>query len=45
MSLYLQQSRGLSPLAAGVAFVPMMVTGAALTPFRPGSLNGWVPGG
>jgi MFS transporter, DHA2 family, methylenomycin A resistance protein len=32
-SLYLQQARGLSPLAAGAAFVPMMVTGAALTPF------------
>jgi MFS transporter, DHA2 family, methylenomycin A resistance protein len=32
MSLYLQQVRGLSPFAAGVAFVPMMMTGAALTP-------------
>jgi EmrB/QacA subfamily drug resistance transporter len=33
MSLYLQQLRGLSPLATGVAFLPMMVIGAALTPF------------
>jgi len=32
MSLYLQQVRGLSPLAAGAAFLPMMLTGAALTP-------------
>jgi len=31
MSLYLQSLRGLSPLAAGAAFVPMMVTGASLT--------------
>jgi MFS family permease len=33
MSLYLQQLRGLSPLAAGAAFLPMMLIGAALTPF------------
>jgi MFS family permease len=33
MSLYLQQLRGLSPLGTGVAFVPMMLIGAALTPF------------
>ena len=33
MSLYLQQLRGLSPLATGVAFLPMMLVGAALTPF------------
>jgi sugar phosphate permease len=33
MSLYLQQLRGLSPLATGVVFLPMMVIGAALTPF------------
>jgi hypothetical protein len=33
MSLYLQEMRGLSPLAAGIAFLPMMLTGAALTPF------------
>jgi MFS transporter, DHA2 family, methylenomycin A resistance protein len=33
MSLYLQQLRGLSPPATGVAFLPMMVIGAALTPF------------
>src|SRR4051795_462287 len=32
MSLYLQQIRGLSPLQAGACFVPMMVTGAILTP-------------
>ena len=32
MSLYLQQVRGLSALGAGAAFVPMMLTGAALTP-------------
>jgi EmrB/QacA subfamily drug resistance transporter len=35
MSLYLQSVRGLSPLAAGAAFVPMMVTGASLTPVSP----------
>jgi MFS transporter, DHA2 family, methylenomycin A resistance protein len=33
MSPWLQQLRGLSPLATGMAFVPMMVIGAALTPF------------
>jgi DHA2 family methylenomycin A resistance protein-like MFS transporter len=33
MSLYLQEVRGLSPLAAGAAFLPMMLTGAGLTPF------------
>ncbi|GAB3968167.1 MFS transporter [Actinoallomurus acanthiterrae] len=33
MSLYLQQSRGLSALATGAAFLPMMLTGTALTPF------------
>jgi MFS transporter, DHA2 family, methylenomycin A resistance protein len=35
MSLYLQQLRGLSPLATGLAFLPMMmmVVGALLTPF------------
>jgi len=33
MSLYLQQFRGLSPLGAGAVFLPMMLTGAALTPF------------
>jgi DHA2 family methylenomycin A resistance protein-like MFS transporter len=33
MSLYLQQLRGLSPLATGLAFLPMMLVGAALTPF------------
>ncbi|MFI7226522.1 MFS transporter [Nonomuraea angiospora] len=33
MSLYLQQLRGLSALAAGAAFVPMMLIGAILTPF------------
>ena len=33
MSLYLQQLRGLSPLAAGVTFLPMMLVGAVLTPF------------
>jgi MFS family permease len=33
MSLYLQQLRGLSALGAGVVFLPMMLTGAALTPF------------
>ena len=32
MSLYLQQFRGLSPLGTGLAFLPMMLTGAALTP-------------
>lgn len=33
MSLYLQQLRGLSSLATGVAFLPMMVVGAVVTPF------------
>jgi len=33
MSLYLQQFCGLSPLGAGAVFLPMMLTGAALTPF------------
>lgn len=32
LSLYLQQNRGLSALATGVAFLPMMLIGAALTP-------------
>jgi hypothetical protein len=34
MSLYLQQLRGLSSLATGAAFLPMMLVGALLTPFR-----------
>jgi DHA2 family methylenomycin A resistance protein-like MFS transporter len=33
MSLYLQQERGLSSLAAGLVFLPMMLSGATLTPF------------
>ena len=33
MSLYLQQRRGLSALAVGVVFLPMMLSGTALTPF------------
>jgi MFS transporter, DHA2 family, methylenomycin A resistance protein len=33
MSLYLQQLRGLSSLATGATFLPMMLVGAALTPF------------
>ncbi len=33
MSLYLQELRGLSALGTGVAFLPMMLTGAGLTPF------------
>jgi MFS transporter, DHA2 family, methylenomycin A resistance protein len=33
MSLYLQQLRGLSPLETGMAFLPMMLVGAVLTPF------------
>jgi MFS transporter, DHA2 family, methylenomycin A resistance protein len=32
MSLYLQELRGLSALGTGVVFLPMMLTGAALTP-------------
>jgi len=35
MSLYLQQLRGLSPLAAGVVFLPMALTSVFLTPFSP----------
>jgi MFS transporter, DHA2 family, methylenomycin A resistance protein len=33
MSLYLQQLRGLSALGTGIVFLPMMLTGAVLTPF------------
>ena len=33
MSLYLQQLRGVSSLGTGLAFLPMMLIGAALTPF------------
>jgi MFS transporter, DHA2 family, methylenomycin A resistance protein len=33
MSLYLQELRGLSALATGIAFLPMMLIGAVLTPF------------
>src|SRR5947209_6486768 len=33
MSLYLQQVRSLSAFGVGLVFVPMMVTGAVLTPF------------
>ncbi|MFB7505243.1 MFS transporter [Streptomyces broussonetiae] len=33
ISLYLQQERGLSALTTGAAFLPMMLIGAALTPF------------
>jgi EmrB/QacA subfamily drug resistance transporter len=33
MSLYLQRLRGLSALATGVVFLPMMLIGAFLTPF------------
>ncbi len=33
LSLYLQQQRGLSAAATGVAFLPMMLTGMVLTPF------------
>lgn len=33
MSLFLQQLRGLSALATGAVFLPMMLTGAVLTPF------------
>jgi MFS transporter, DHA2 family, methylenomycin A resistance protein len=36
MSLYLQQLRGLSALGTGVVFLPMMLTGAVLTPFIAG---------
>ncbi|MER7273836.1 DHA2 family efflux MFS transporter permease subunit [Dactylosporangium sp. NPDC000244] len=32
-SLYFQTERGLSPLAAGAAFLPMMLLSAVLTPF------------
>lgn len=33
MSLYLQQLRGLSPLDTGLAFLPMVLISACLTPF------------
>jgi EmrB/QacA subfamily drug resistance transporter len=32
MSLYLQQSRGLSSFSAGLVFLPMMISGGLLTP-------------
>jgi EmrB/QacA subfamily drug resistance transporter len=35
MSLYLQGPRSLSPLVTGAAFLPMMLVGAALTPYSP----------
>jgi DHA2 family methylenomycin A resistance protein-like MFS transporter len=35
MSLDLQQERGLTALGTGIVFLPMMVTGLALTPFTP----------
>lgn len=35
MSLYLQQERGLTPLATGVAFLPMMLVGLILLPLVP----------
>jgi MFS family permease len=35
ISLYFQQERGLSALATGALFVPMMLIGAILTPFSP----------
>ena len=44
MSLYLQQLRGLSPLATGLAFLPMMLVGAALTPFSARLAERWAPG-
>lgn len=34
-SLFLQQQRGLSPLAAGVVFLPMALVGVVLTPLAP----------
>lgn len=33
MSLYLQQQRGMSPVATGTIFLPMMLVGLVLTPF------------
>jgi EmrB/QacA subfamily drug resistance transporter len=33
MSLYLQDHKGLSPLQAGITFLPMLLSGAVLTPF------------
>lgn len=33
MSLYLQQQRGMSPVATGMTFLPMMLVGLCLTPF------------
>jgi sugar phosphate permease len=33
LSIYFQQQRGLSALATGVVFLPMMLIGTALTPF------------
>jgi DHA2 family methylenomycin A resistance protein-like MFS transporter len=40
MCLYLQQLRGLSPFAAGLVFLPMMVSGAVLTPLSARSPSG-----
>jgi MFS family permease len=41
MSLYLQQLRGLSSFGAGLVFVPMMVSGAVLTPFSARLAERW----
>ncbi len=43
MSLYLQQHRGLSAFATGAAFLPMMLTGLALTPFSARLAARWSP--
>ncbi|MGH3265159.1 MAG: MFS transporter, partial [Trebonia sp.] len=40
MSLYLQQTKGMSALATGCSFLPMMVIGALLTPSS-ARLVGW----
>ena len=41
ISLLLQQDRRFSPLATGVVFLPMMVAGAALTPFSARAAERW----
>jgi EmrB/QacA subfamily drug resistance transporter len=41
VSLLLQQERGFTPLATGLVFLPMMVAGAALTPFSARAAERW----
>jgi MFS transporter, DHA2 family, methylenomycin A resistance protein len=42
MSLHLHQVRGLSALATGLTFLPMMLIGAILTPFSARAAVPWI---